>query len=117
MLFVLVLLHPRTIAGSTVTFGVIHNASLRTFQGNTVTINGSCQACLCALVANPSLFSFNCFVNNLTCEMHSKVDQDKAFTLTDSAMSEYHFTSLPTDKEGNSIAISVPEVTTTALGK
>ena len=67
-----------------------------TNKKKTTTIHGTCETCLCALVSDPSLFSLNCFPNNLTCEMHSKVDQDKPFTLVDSTMSDYYFITLPT---------------------
>ena len=93
----------RIAAGTAMSFGLIRNASLTIAQGNTTTIRGTCATCLCALIADPSLFSLNCFPNNLTCEMHSKLDQNKPFTLMDSSVSEYYFISLPTFKESTSI--------------
>ena len=84
------------IESSTVPFGVIRNISLKIPQGITTTVNGTCETCVCALVSNPSLFSFNCFENNLTCEMYSKADQDKPFSLLDFATSAFYFLSLPT---------------------
>ena len=86
------------IESSTVPFGVIRNISLKIPQGITTTVNGTCETCVCALVSNPSLFSFNCFENNLTCEMYSKADQDKPFSLLDFATSAFYFLSLPTWK-------------------
>ena len=86
----------RIAASTTASFGLIRNASLTIAQGNTTIIRGTCATCLCALIADPLLFSLNCFPNNLTCEMHSKVDQDKPFTLVDYASSEYYFITLPT---------------------
>ena len=87
----------------TVSFGIIRNVSLTISQGNSTIINGTCEMCLCALLSDLSLFSFNCFSNNLSCQMHSKVYQDKSFTLIDSAMSEYYFLSLPTFKASTAI--------------
>ena len=93
-------------------FGVIRNASLRITEGNTTTVNGTCATCLCALAADSSLFSFNCFTADLTCEMHSKSDQDNAFTLVDSSMSNYYFISLPTYQ-----GIISPESTSISMGE
>ena len=87
-----------TIESSTVSFGVIRNTSLKIPQGNTTTVNGTCETCVCALVSNPSLFSFNCFENNLTCEMYSKADQDQPCSLLDFVTSAFYFLSLPTSK-------------------
>ena len=85
----------RLTKSTTASFGLIRNASLTIPQGSTSTIHGTCESCLCALVSDPSLFSLNCFPDNLTCEMHSKLDQDKPFTLMNSTMSDYYFISLP----------------------
>ena len=81
---------------STVPFGIIRNVSLIVTQGKPTTINGTCDECLCALVSNASLFSLNFFSENLTCEMYSKVDQNKFFSLVDSVASAFYFVSLPT---------------------
>ena len=87
----------------TVSIGIIRNVSLAISQGNSSIINGTCATCLCALISNPSLFSFNCFPDNLTCQMHSTVHQDKPFALIDSAISEYYFLSLPTFKASTAV--------------
>ena len=71
ILICLVMMDQRdTTASSAASFGVIRNVSLKIAQGNTTRINGTCETCLCALVSNLSLFSFNCFRANLTCELH-----------------------------------------------
>ena len=90
------------IESSTVSFGVIRNTSLKIPHDKSTTINGTCEACLCALFTNPSLFSFNCFENNLTCAMHSKADQGKPFTLVAFATGSFYFVSLPTHDQRTS---------------
>ena len=85
-------------ASSTVSFGVIRNASLMIPQGTTttMTIIGNCETCVCALVSDSSLFAVNCFEGNLTCEMFSKADQDKPFSLWNVATSTFYCLSFPT---------------------
>ena len=92
--------------------GVIRNVSLKMVQANTTTIHGTCQTCLCALFADPSLFAFNCFIDNLTCEMYSKLDQNKPFTLVDLAMSVFYFFSFPTYEPSPTTALIIPALTT-----
>ena len=113
ILICLVMMDQRdTTACTTASFGVIHNVFLKIAQGNTTRINGTCETCLCALVSNPSLFSFNCFRANLTCELHPTSDQDKPFTLVDSITSEYYFISLPTYKESSLSITSTSAIAT-----
>ena len=97
LIFICVTMHSqwRLTESNTASFGLIRNASLTIAQGSTSTIHGTCATCLCALVSNPSLFSLNCFPDNYTCEMHSKLDQDKPFTMVDSTKSDYYFLTLP----------------------
>ena len=95
-----------------VTYGVIRNTSVKIISGNATNISGTCESCLCALISDPSLFAFNCFKNNLTCEMHYEADQNKPYTLLDSTLSEYYFISLPTHQESTtfeSTSISMGE--------
>ena len=95
----------RLTESTSASFGLIRNASLTIAQGNTTIIRGTCATCLCALIADPLLFSLNCFPNNLTCEMHSKMDQDKPFTLMDSTMKRILFHLLAHTGSGISVDI------------
>ena len=100
---------PPTIRSGIVSFGIIRNVSLKILQSNSITINGTCQTCLCALSFNTSLFAFNCFGSNLTCEMYSNVDQNKAFSLMNSVASAFYFFSLPTYQDSRSTLSSSVE--------
>ena len=95
ILLISILNHCPMIESSMVLFGIIRNVSLIVPQGNPTTINGTCDGCLCALVSNASLFSLTCFPENLTCEMYSKADQNKPFSLVNSVASAFYFVSLP----------------------
>ena len=100
------------IQSSKVSVGVIRNVSLKISQSNTTLSYGTCQSCLCALYANPSLFGFNCFSSNLTCEMYAKADQDKPFSLLNFATSSFYFFSFPTYEPSPSTANFIAELTT-----
>jgi hypothetical protein len=79
---------------------VIHNVSLRMLNYNSTTINGTCGECLCAMVLNPaSIYSFNCFQNNNTCEIFSKSLTTGSFLLMNNSASSVYFTSLLIDDE------------------
>ena len=98
--------HPTTIQSGIVSFGIIQNVSLKISQSSSITVNGTCQTCLCTLSFNTSLFAFNCFSANLTCEMYSKVDQNKSFSLVNSATSALYLVSLSTYQESGSTVSS-----------
>ena len=109
--------HVRLITSTTVTIGIVQNVSLKLFQGTTTIITGTCETCLCTLVSDPSLSSFNCFSSTLTCEMHKTSDQSKPFELVTSALAQYFFTSLPTFQASNPAACSILELTTASMGE
>ena len=106
-----------TIESGAIPLGSIRNVSLKIPQGNTTTIHGTCQSCLCALVADSSLFALNCFSSNLTCEMHSKADQSKPFSLVNFAMSTFYFSSFPTYFQGGLATGSTMKYSTMSGGK
>ena len=85
-----------TVGADVVSVGIIHNVSLGFFNASTTIINGSCEECVCSLLANTSFFSLSCFHDNLTCQLHSQVDQNKPFTLSTSSHVSFYFVSLPT---------------------
>ena len=107
----------RLVASTTVTIGIVQNVSLSLFQRTTTIINGTCETCLCTLISNPSLFSFNCFNSNLTCEMHKTSDRNKPFNLVPFVRGVYYFTSLPTFQPDNPAACSLSELTTAPTSK
>ena len=118
LLYCVVFGHLRIVGSKAVTFGVIRNASVKIISGNTTTISGICDTCLCALISDPSLFAFNCFKNNLTCEMHYATDQNKPYTLLDSTLSEYYFISLPTYRASTAIvSTTLKPSTSTSMGE
>ena len=100
------------IEGSNVSTGVIRNVSLKIPQGNTTKIDGTCQSCLCALNSNPSLFGFSCFIDNLTCEMYAKADQDRPFSLLNFVTSSFYFFSFLTYEPSPSTANFIAKLTT-----
>ena len=76
--------------------GIIRNASLHILNGNTTVITGTCEACVCSLLTQPTFFSLNCRSNHLICELYSVSDQNKAFTVLTDVNSSFYFLSLPT---------------------
>ena len=95
----------------------IRNVSLKILQSNSITINGTCQTCLCALTFNPSLFAFNCSSGNLTCEMFSNVDENRAFSLVNSAVSALYFVYMPTYLDSRSTLKSSVEQSSKSTGE
>ena len=94
---------------------IVPGISLRLVQDQKISIPGTCEICLCALLANTSLFfSFNCFDDNGTCEMHFKSDQGKAFTLMKSNSTDFYFLTLPTYQESTG---STPKLKTTSMSE
>ena len=106
------------IEGSEVPLGVIYNASLKMINANATLIHGTCRECLCMFFENATFFALNCFTGNLTCELHSVLDQNKPFTLTPSANTVFYFLSLPTFTTLTSTdSTCANEVTFTSTGK
>ena len=106
-----------TVQSGAVPVGSIRNVSLTVPQGNPTTINGTCQSCLCALLSNSSLFGLNCFSDNLTCQMYSKADQSKPFSLVYSSGSTFYFFSLPTYVQTESVTSSSAKYATISSRK
>ena len=90
------LFHLAVVTVSTTRVGIISNISLTLLGTNTTIVNGTCEDCVCFLLANTSFFSLNCFHGNLTCELHAKSDQNKPFTLTTGVNASFYFLDLPT---------------------
>ena len=96
-LFIAFLLRQLTVVTvSSTRVGIIPNISLTLFGTNTTIANGTCEDCVCFLLANTSFFSLNCFHDNLTCELHAKLDQNKPFTLATGVKASFYFLALPT---------------------
>jgi len=75
---------------------LIYNVSLQMSNYNSTIINGTCNECLCAMVLNPtSIYAFNCFQNNETCEIFSKAFNASSFLLRNNSASSVYFISLP----------------------
>ena len=117
VLFALLYGHLITAACGRISVGIIGNASLKLTQGNSTIINGTCESCLCALMSDPSFFAFNCLSNNLTCEMHSKVDQSKSYVMIASSMSTCYLMALPNYKQDMSTSSFIAAATTSSMGE
>ena len=102
---------------STISVGIIRNASLTLLDTNATTINGSCEECLCALLANSAVFSVTSFHENLTCQLHSTQNQNKPFVLIDSANTSFYCVSLPTFPTSVASDTCIREVTGTSTSK
>ena len=111
-LITVLLLHCLSIIHNSATsVGIIVNRSLAISNASTTTINGICEECVCALLANPTFFSFNCFSANLTCQLHSAMDRNQPFALTVSANTSFYFVSLPTFVATASTNTCIHEIT------
>ena len=84
------------VAVNAVSIGIIRNASLNIVGASATTVNGTCEECVCTLIANSTFFSLNCFPDNLTCQLHSVSDRNQPFSLIDGVSTLYYFLSLPT---------------------
>ena len=112
------LLHQWTTEGVTTTsVGIIRNASLTILNTSATTINGTCEECLCALLVNSTVFSVNCFHENLTCQLHFTENQNKPFVLIDSANTAFYFVSLPTYVASQSTDSTTHEITSQSTSK
>jgi hypothetical protein len=96
---------------------VIHNVSLQAFNYNSTTINGTCDACLCAMLLNTTEIScFNCFSNNNTCEIFSKSFTIGSFSLINNSAASVYFLLLPINEIASTI-ISTAYTTSGLIGK
>ena len=102
---------------NSITLNVIRNASLDILGVTATPINGTCNDCTCRLSSNSTFVSFNCFHENLTCELYSASDQDKPFTLTASVNTSFYFISLPTFVATQSTDACAHEFTSTSTGE
>jgi hypothetical protein len=94
--YVLVFYPFETILSSMNQIPVIYNVSLQMSDYNSTIINGTCNECLCAMVLNKtSIYAFNCFQNNGTCEIFSKAFNTSSFSLRNNSASSVYFISLP----------------------
>jgi hypothetical protein len=93
---------------------VIYNVSLQMSDYNSTIINGTCNECLCAMVLNPtSIYAFNCFQNNATCEIFSNSFNTSSFSLRNNSASSVYFISLPTSDK--SVATTVVAQSTSSF--
>ena len=117
-LMAILLLCPLTlISVSSVPVGVIRNSSLIIIGANTTTINGTYDECVCKLLTDPTFFSFNCFLGNLTCHFHSIQNQNQPFTLITADSASFYFASLPTFVTTPSTGTCIREITTASTSK
>jgi hypothetical protein len=94
-----------TISSSINNIPVIYNVSLRMLNYNATIMNGTCHECLCAMVLNvTSIYCFNCFQNNGTCEIFSTPLTTSSFSLMNNSASSVYFSSLPIDDSTSTIA-------------
>ena len=101
-----------------VSVGSINNVSLNILQTNAINMNGTEQQCLCVLTHKTSLFfGFNYFSDNSTCQMHSKSDQNKSFTLVNDGTSVFYFLSLPYYTPPWSNTRYIERVTSNSIGE
>ena len=67
---------------SAVPVGAIRNSSLEIVGANTTVISGTCEGMRVGkLLTDPTFFSFNCFLDNLTCRFHFVQNQNQPFAL------------------------------------
>jgi hypothetical protein len=99
VIFMLSLLLRATLSDG-LTIGVIRNALLSISGANTTIINGTCQQCLCAIIGSAwDISSFNCFLNNHTCELFVEpLTNSSSVTLRNDLASVIYLLSPP--KEG-----------------
>ena len=102
-----------------ISVGIVHNVSLTILDANATLINGTCEECVCSLLANPAFFSLNCRPDILTCELHSTQDQNRPFNLLTGTSTAFYFRSLPTFVETTTAMddTCVHEVTSTSTSK
>ena len=79
-----------------VSLGIIRNVSLAIPGANSTLVNGTCEECVCSLLANPTFFSHNCRSDTLTCELYATQDQNRPFNLLSGTSTAFYFRSLPT---------------------
>ena len=96
-LITVLLLHQLTINQvRTISVSLIRNVSLTIPGANTTIINGTCKDCICALLLNTTFFAVNCLVDNQRCELYSKADQNRSFSLIPGVSASFYFMSFPT---------------------
>ena len=117
LLLTAVLDRQATVESGAVPVGIIRNVSLTISEGNPTTIHDTCQSCLCGLLSNSWLFGWNRFNDNLTCQMYSKADQSKPFSLVYSSGSTFYFLSFPTYVQSESVTSSTAKYATISSGK
>ena len=79
-------------------YGVIHNASLSFPSINSTIVNGTCNECLCAAVTGGrNISSFNCFLNNHTCQLFVELLVTSSVTLMSDSTTILYLLSPPTE--------------------
>ena len=110
--------YPLTFIGvNCVSLGIIHNASLDILAANITTINGTCAQCVCRLLADPAFFSFNCYHQSITCQLHSAQNLNLPFALITNLDTSFYFRSLPTFVTTPSTVTCIHELSTATTGE
>ena len=114
-LIAILLLHQLTLIGlNAVSIGIIRNTSLAIPNTNATIINGSCEQCVCRLLADSTFFAFNCLHVDVTCQLHSVLNQSQPSVLITNTNASFYFRSLPTFVTTDTC---INEVTTTSTGE
>ena len=79
-----------------VSVGIIRDVSLDIIDADPTIVNGTCEDCVCSLLADPAFFALNCRSDDLVCELHSTQDQNRSFNLLAATGTSFFFLSLPT---------------------
>jgi hypothetical protein len=109
LLFLLIIFFQHLIKVNNVGVGIINNVSLNlpvwsTRLTSAPTLNGTCTQCLCAVMTNSPVLnsissigvgSFNCFINNNTCQFFSS-GTFYEFWLNNDTDTNYYVFQLPT---------------------
>ncbi len=104
--FVLIIIFSYLIDVNSLIIGKIYSVSLNLPYWslrlmNSLVLNGTCEECLCNIITNSSLFnlidigSFNCFINNKTCQLFSK-EAFYEYSFNNNTNTIYYFIQEPT---------------------
>ena len=80
-----------------VRIGFIHNVSLNILNVKATMINGTCDECICSLLANATFFAVNCLADRHSCDLHLRENKKNPFNLITGSNASFYFLSLPTN--------------------
>ena len=88
--------HLSTLLCDNRTYSMFHNGSMRALNSYPSTVNGICYECLCMMLLNiTSIFAFNCFRNNQTCQIFAEVLGRSSISISVDLTASVYFASSP----------------------